>query len=396
MKRNNIYFTNLGIVKCKAFELTNEQFLEQMTNLINEKPELYHVNYDKENDIYLVFYRGEKYTVKFGRDGYCEKSDSLEILKKLIEITSSINGIKKENEEKQAYDKEQRDMVFANANEGILNTNEEKLAKLEIINKNFRKKNIPLLKSIWKCYKKIIFGDQDLLSQIYFIGGFGLAIIMAIIGCIMGVLPVALSGCGAWIILTLDSLIPYALTKDSEHGWLGLIVTILSLLTIPVNIIVNIVNKIVNIIKYKKDVKKIKRSITDVKKVVEFIPKTKVNIDEINKYLNNGGINALRMGPTDLEETINVVTNLKNKILQVKDKKTSKKLASELYEIIKYYTDSSVKIKNITPTILSDQIIDLDRRIDEVIRNEKEQEEVNNNYDDMMETINHQKSIGVR
>ncbi len=396
MKKNNVYFTNLGIVKCKAFELTNEQFLERMTSLINEKPELYHVNYDEENDVYLVFFNGEKYTVKFGRDGYCEKSDSLEILNKLIEITNNIDEFKKETEEKSAYDRKQRDIAFKNAEEGILNTNNEKLAKIEIIKSNFKKSNPPLLKTIRETFEVLIFDNFDSYFATSMLAGIILAVVLAIVGCILGSLPVALLGCGIEALFLVDSGIAAIVNKITNREWNGVLLTVFSLLIAPINGVIKAVDKIVNTFRYKKAVKKIKETITHFEKVAEFVPKNKVNIDEVNKYLNDGGINALKTGPTDLEEIINMVTNLKDKILKIKDKNTSKQLAIELFEIIKYYADSSIKLYDTKPTILSNQMLDLDRRIDEAIRNEIEKEEFNNEYDSMMETINHQKSIGSR
>ena len=174
--------------------------------------------------------------------------------------------------------------------------------------------------------------------------------------------------------------------------------SLLSILTLPLNIVFNIVRKIVKIIKHNKEISSIKKEITDFNKKVKFVSKLKVNINEIEKFLDNTGMDYLKNAPTDLRETTELITELKDKIRLIEDKSLKRKYSIELYEIIKYYVDASINIKgeNVIPKITSNQVTDLSRRVDEELKKEKEKKESQDIYDNYVDSINKQKSIGIR
>ncbi len=108
----------------------------------------------------------------------------------------------------------------------------------------------------------------------------------------------------------------------------------------------------------------------------------------LNNIVNNNNLNVT-------SETIN---NLKNDILSIKNKNIKDKYANDLYEIIKYFIESSdnVKDKKRLYDILNNQIDDLKIKVEEELRKEKEEERINESCDSLIENIEHQKSIGAR
>jgi hypothetical protein len=120
----------------------------------------------------------------------------------------------------------------------------------------------------------------------------------------------------------------------------------------------------------------------------------KINVEELSNLFQS----KLKEEPGDLNKTYEMVNELKNNILSIKDEKTKKKYVGELFEIIKYYIDASkhISIKQKTINNLFDQIKDLKIKVEEELRKEKEKEDINNECDNLVEKINYQKSIGTR
>ena len=390
---NIIHFTSLGIVKCKQFELTNELFLGKMINLINDDPDRFNVAYDEENDEYHIRYDHLVYDVEFVNEklnSNCPKREVIDLLNKLVKVTNNTLKLRKEEMKRVNYKENKKEELFRKAKSGILETNEEKKAKVALLKEEYKNNNKGYFKAVWETFKSIIIGKTPIFT-------FGVLFLLSIICLIVGMICISQEvGVLLFFFFGIDSAVTVPASLE-EEGYRGLFFTVLSVLLLPVNLLYNIGKKITNRIKYIIETIKVKNSITTVKEKKEFISKKNINIKQVDKFLDVVA-NNLKNGPTDLETTVAVVSNLKEKILLIKDEKISKQYAMELYEIIKYYVDASINLneKSRIPTILSSGITDLNKRVDETLSKEKEQELVNNNCDNLVEYIEHQKSIGTR
>ncbi len=391
---NIIHFTSLGIVKCKEFELTNELFLGKMINLIKDDPNRFNVTYDSENDEYHIRYDHLSYDVEFVNEklnSNCPKKEVIDLLNKLVEITNNTYKLRSEEMKRVAYKVNRKEELFKKAESGIVETNEEKRAKLAWLKEEYKKNNKGFFKSVWDTFISVFIGKTPVF---YCVG----LCILSIIGLIVGMACISVPvGFFTFIPLGIDSIITVPASVDGK-GYRGVLLTIISVLLLPVNLLYNIGKKITNRIKYIIKIIKTKSTITKVKEKKEFISKSNINIKQVDKFLDEVGFSNLKNGPTDLETTVAVVSNLKEKILLIKDEKISKQYAMELFEIIKYYVDASINLneKDRIPTILTSQITDLNKRVDEILSKEKEQETVNSSCDNLVEYIEHQKSIGTR
>ncbi len=399
VRENYIYFTNLDTVKSTKFELTSKAFFNKMRELINNDYMHNGVFYDEKIDQYTIVYKKDSYEVKYGKDyltNKCEDESIVEQLNRLVEVTKQKKDVVSENIERNRYQEQEKKKSLENAEKGILRTNAEKLAKIELINEKYKNgDNSSLLKGIKDTFKKMNFGK---VSEHAFYHQAITGAVLAVIGVLLlaitqnGVFP--LVGVALELIFGVSGL-SAATSEGSSRGYRGLIYSILSVLTFPLNVVYNLVKKIINVIKHNIEVDNIKKQMTKKQKVTT-IPKSKINIDELNKYLETSGIASLKSTPTNLTATIELISELRDKILTINDEQLSKKFATELYETISYYIDSSINIKEKEKVllILSNQIIDLSKRVDDELNKEKER--INDNCDNLVEYIEHQKSIGTR
>ena len=403
MRNGVIYFTNLGIVKSNEFEFTNDRFFNNMENMIATKPKQYSVAYDKEKNEYKIVYDNRAYSVILGKDGYLERTTIVDMLNKLVKNSTSYDEIRKEEDEKNQYIAEKREQIFDNARKGIIRTNDEKRAAIKINDDKYRNEKYKFWNGVFKIFKKINWGDKKLLFSIVDVIAVLLSIIIGASASLLGLVTLELvakitAGCAFTSLfgtVLINSIIDDVSCTNFDEGINGIWPFIFSLVTLPFNITYNLVKKIISVVKHYSIKKDLQKGIYDFnyrrKKT-----KSKKSIDEVNKYINEIALKNMNDAPTNMHKTIDAVTSLKDKILEVKDSRLSKKFAKELYEIINYYIDASLNIKekDKVSNILSNQLIDLTRRVDDVL--EKENNKNNEGCNNLIETIDYQKSIGTR
>ena len=394
-----MYFTNLDTVKCRAFELTRTAFVNKMSEMISKNVLGYGVSYDEESDSYLVTYQDFTYKTKYGKRDLksdCEDEGLITQLKRLAKLTMRQKEINKEASLKEKNQKSLEESLMRKVNNGITGSNNEKRMKIKMLENEYKNNN-NIFEEIFNTFKVMNYGDMwEYTFAIYGVL-FGLCFVGAIVWAACTGAMTALYLFIPCIIFMIDTMVTIESSID-EFGYRGITMSLLSILTLPLNIVFNIVRKIVKIIKHNKEISSIKKEITDFNKKVKFVSKLKVNINEIEKFLDNTGMDYLKNAPTDLRETTELITELKDKIRLIEDKSLKRKYSIELYEIIKYYVDASINIKgeNVIPKITSNQVTDLSRRVDEELKKEKEKKESQDIYDNYVDSINKQKSIGIR
>ena len=403
MRKGVIYFTNLGIVKSNEFEFTNDRFFTNMKNMITKKPNQNFVTYDEEKNEYKIAYNNCEYEVILGKDGYLERTTIVDMLNELVEISTFVERIRKEENDKNQYIDEQRKQIFDNAKKGIIRTNEEKQAAIKINNDEYKNGKYKFWKEVFKIFKKLNWRKDD----IWFVA---IDAVATVIFCIAGGVTSALglvvlekiaevcacvSLSDLFSTMLINSLIDEFGSCCYGYGIRGIWLFVFSLVTLPLNMVYNLGKKIKNVAKHYTENKRLQNGIHDIKNT-RIIHKSKKNIDEVNKFIDEYAVKNMAVAPTNLHKTIEVVTSLKDKILEVKDNRLSKKFAKELYEIINYYTDASINIseKDKASNILSSQLIDLKERVDKELENENNKN--NEECDNLIESIEHQKSIGAR
>lgn len=396
MKNNNIYFTNLGIIKCKEFELTYRSFYDKMSRLICNDPSCYQIVYDEEENEYKVIYNSNTYFVKFGRDGFCEKHEAVELLDKLIKIQSNSQKMKKEENDKKENDERKRKALLDRVRKGILETKEEKEMKIANLKEQHKDKKFHLWKSVWKFFKSMNYGDvweyHDNASM-----AVGMAFIIPIL--VFGALGnnlLAVIFFALFVIFLVDSA---TVSISSIYGgYKGLIKSILSILALPFNVLYNVLRKVIDEVGHQKEIHDIKKTIDNLEGKDDFIPKSKINIKEVYEFINQLSDKAFNKDNVNLDTIYKNVIELKNNIILIKDSRKRNKFAQELYEIIEYYVDANnyIKDKDNVSKIFYTGINDLTKRVSDELNKEKEVEETKNDYDTLMDTISNQKSIGAR
>ncbi len=400
---NTICFTNLGTVHCMDFELTNSLFFEKMNKKIKEQPDENKVSYDKENDKYLIMYNTHVYEVNYRNeklDKYCPKPEIIEMLNKLVEISNSQKEIRVIEEKTSKKEKKYREKLYKNVIRGLVTSNDEKRAKISLLKEEREKNKLSFFKGIADVFKKMNYGKS--FEERGFWEGLIFPIPFLIAGIIFAFIGKAYFFLGSWIVavsIMIDALVwnKYHINEVSYRGYL---MSIISVLALPFNVLYNAVKKLVDYIKHQSSINKIKRSITDFGKTKEFAPVTKVNINEVSKFLDKV---TNKKGDRDHEtykRTIEIINELKNRVVLIKDEKISKKYALELYEIINYYIEVSNKKRGFDKEkilrLLFSQIRDLKEKVEDELRKEMEEEKNNNDYNTLIENIEYQKSIGTR
>ena len=400
VKGNIFYFTNLDTVKTTDFEMTHDIFNSTMRDLINSDIDNNYVVYDNESDRYYIYYKGKKYDVYYGNNYLtqdCEDEKTLELLDELVEVSKLQKRVIDEDSKRFVYyDKKRRD-ALRNADRNVFKSDDDKKAKIEMINKDHKENKYHFFKSIWNVLKFMNVYDgmsrEDKLDV-----HFSLVIAVVVVGGIVGIathLEILLK------ILTVSiGFLCLSCLFSQFKSYNGLLCTVLSIISLPINILVNLIIKIIDSIKYKKELNSVKKTMPKEMKDSFNIRKMnhlfrRINVNEIVKYLDKEAVDDLAKGPIDYENTIKYITELKDKILSIKDKSTSDKLAKELFDIVSYYTDSKLKFDD-KKNVLSSLVSDLCKRVDEVLREENEKEENNQICNGYIETIDEQRMINAR
>ena len=396
MRKDYMYFTNLGIVNCSEFEVTYSQFLKKMSRLISENNALYNVKYDEVNKKYVIVYNSHVYEVKTGKDGYYEKSDVIEILNELVKISEEVEKIKREELSKKKYDEHQRDIAFRNAVNGIIQTNGEKRAKIKLLNDEYNENDFNVFKRVGKIMKEISFKNIGAAPMIVrALVEFIIAIIVIpVIATAMGIGP------GQGFLGILFLVTDFVIVADlgiifvcyDNSNYQGIFGSLFAFLSSPFILGYNLVKKAFRAIKHGKEIKKLRSGIYGFDQnlaVLKHIGKEGLLSEESMEH----SLNNMKKNSNKYSETIKSITSLRNRIMNIENDGIKKKFMFDLYEIIYNYME--VKQKD-DSTSLTVQIVDLGKRVDEEIRKEQGKKTINEECDEYVENITRQKSIGTR
>lgn len=405
----DINFTNLGTVRLTNDELTNELFFNKMNRLINDNVSLNRVIYDENDDCYKIIYHGDEYEVKY-RNSFltskCEKQDIIYSLNKLVDLSKYQKTIQ---EEKNCHEEEKikiKQELIDKVKNGIVNSNEEKMTKISIIDDEYKNNKTKIFKLTWKKIKDInvsmFVRKNNLISGIRL---FSVLITALAFLCELGffissseyvVIFLMLPTLGAFA----DSCFFIHQIKAGsfldDRAYSGIYATIASIIALPFLLGYYTTKRFIEIIKRGISIHNVKKTITDLKKEQQMrkqLSKTKINIKEVSKVLNNVLNNNESI---ELKNILKEINELKENIQLIKDKSISREYANNLYEIIKYYIEASSNIKSSDKNKINDflvlQVKDLSIKVDDELRKEKE----DNSCDEMLNTISYQKSIGTR
>ena len=402
----SICFTNLGTVNCQEFELTNKLFFEEMSKKISMSPEIYNVSYDNEKDIYKIMFDGTIYETHYRNTALgknSEKKDIVDGLNHLIEVSKIQLEISNKTKEENCEIKENKQNALSNAKNGIVNTNDEKRSMINFLNEEYKKDRTKVFRPTLELMKKINFWEEfgldgeGVLVHLarILLDAIGISVCMTLMthgyASILFIIGVSATGLDLLHGIVLSEIIDNFL---NGHGGLWAIIS--SLVAFPFIAGFRSCKRLVEKIKHIIEVNKIKKTITDLdheKYMKKRLSRSKVNVLEASKLLNN-----IVNDNNNLNVTSETINNLKNDILSIKNKIIKDKYANDLYEIIKYFIESSdnVKDKKRLYEILNNQIDDLKIKVEEELRKEKEEERINERCDSLIENIEHQKSIGAR
>ncbi len=391
-----IYFTKFDTVKTTQFEVTNKNFFDSMNKLIYQNSNEYKVLYDEEEDKYIIYYNGQKYYVKDGKEELSRKNGSKELqeeLDKLVEKCKEIETIKEEENNKVEANDEEVHKIYNRIRENGAKTYKERVALLDRL-KNNKDFTNPFEEAA-DIYDEINDGC-NFSGEVRHALFFCLALLSAIASAFVPFFGWAALG---FTLLGFDGLLTMFVFDDC-FGFAGLFPFLCSIVIFPFTFgyytIKRIVEKIIQKIKISSVKKQIKQDEKQMKNktALDKLKMRKINVEELSNLFQS----KLKEEPGDLNKTYEMVNELKNNILSIKDEKTKKKYVGELFEIIKYYIDASkhISIKQKTINNLFDQIKDLKIKVEEELRKEKEKEDINNECDNLVEKINYQKSIGTR
>ncbi len=397
---NKMYFTRIKTVRFNDSEVLYDSFYKTMRDLINSDIDNNYVTYDKENDEYKIRYKGRFYTVYYGKEKlneYSADKETLEFIDKLVKVSEDQKKVRDEDSRRFVYYDRKRAEALRNADRNIFKSDNDKKAKIEMINKEYKDKGHKFFRGIWDLFigmnvcEEIDADDKLELHLIPLVIIGIISIVLSITGSSSAAVATILAGGGLVLFSSISSLFePYN----------GLIGSILSVALLPLNILINLILKIIDSVKYKKELNSVKKAMSKEKKEKHVIKRMnhlfrRINVNELVKYLDKEAVDDLAKGPIDYENTIKYITELKDKILSIKDKSTSDKLAKELFDIVSYYTDSKLKFDD-KKNVLSSLVSDLCKRVDEVLREENEKEENNQICNGCIETIDEQRMINAR
>ncbi len=144
---NIICFTKIGIVQLKINgeirdELTTSDFVQRITNAIENDVSKHQVEYDKKSGTYIIFHNGKKYTIYYGDTALTKNSteiDTIQIINDLINLTSEqrkkqeFSGPVKENESRSM------NQIIYDGNNDIFVTEDDKLKYIEYLKGDLKK-----------------------------------------------------------------------------------------------------------------------------------------------------------------------------------------------------------------------------------------------------------------
>lgn len=165
-----IKITSLGIVTYgNGYEMLLDKFLKKIEKNIKSKK--YGITYNDKGNCFFILYGGEEYLLELDN----EEMDN-EIISKLKMLSDIKSGIKSEKSKKE-NEKQRREKIIKDADEGILPDDEAKSIYLDEL-----KNRKPFLNVL-----KILFEDCSVSSFTdVLIAGFGLSALCGVIGGLFG------------------------------------------------------------------------------------------------------------------------------------------------------------------------------------------------------------------
>ena len=306
--------TSLGIVQSdNGFEMVLEDFLKKLEKQI--KKANYSVIYNEEDDNFNIVYNGKEYIL----DLECEEMDN-EIISKL-KMLSDIKSceLKKENE------KQRREKIIKDADEGILPDDEAKSIYLNIL-----KKQKLLLAEI-----KEYFSDPDFPPTEFFKALFA----MTVLGASIGLIPLIVFG------------------GKPVTSIVTLIGTALGFSFFPVGCSIEILQKYVRkqrVLKHK--IRELEKSlnIDKSKSNKKVKKKSKNNKDKTVVIKNNEVQESVKVCSHEFKDTIyKKATALLNKIDLLSNDNEKVRLKSEIRDILQEYVSGLKLEKNLGNVELS-------------------------------------------
>jgi hypothetical protein len=377
-------FTKLGTVKCSEFELTKKDFFRKMTSLIMDNPNIHNVSYDKKSDTYEVMYNSNKFEVKYGNEylsSDCSDQSLVSCLNQLVAISTIQKTLCDEEKElnKQKEKKEQK--LMENAKNNVLKTNEDKLAKIDLLRKEDKEKGTKSLEETVEFILDINYGELGFFTGLGRMGTGIISIILFLAGVVhfisggvafLATVPLfAYIGTGLGLIDAIFLLISFYNDSVDDEAYRGLVASAFSLLLAPFALAVFGVKRVINKIKLKREINKIRKTLA-VENNIKSREVQDKGIEIVDKMLSetkdeNNNTNDVLMSFKEFDE-------LKNSILLINDEKTKKEYANELYKILEYCIKiTKLKDRDKAYTVLLNELSKLKMKVNNKIEEEENQ-----------------------
>ncbi len=377
-------FTKLGTVKCSEFELTKKDFFRKMTSLIMDNPNIHNVSYDKKSDTYEVMYNSNKFEVKYGNEylsSDCSDQSLVSCLNQLVAISTIQKTLCDEEKElnKQKEKKEQK--LMENAKNNVLKTNEDKLAKIDLLRKEDKEKGAKSLEEIVELLLAINYGELGFFTGLGRMGTGLLSIILFLAWVVhfisggvafLATVPLfAYIGTGLGLIDAIFLCVSFYNDSVDDEAYRGLVASAFSLLLAPFALAVFGVKRVINKIKLKREINKIRKTLA-VENNIKSREVQDKGIEIVDKMLSetkdeNNNTNDVLMSFKEFDE-------LKNSILLINDEKTKKEYANELYKILEYCIKiTKLKDRDKAYTVLLNELSKLKMKVNNKIEEEENQ-----------------------
>ncbi len=423
MSEKNICFTYLGTVIFNKSEVTSKEFVNSMTKLIMNDSDKYNVHYDSKKKCYVIIYDGEEYIVKYRKKELrndCNNKSVLYYIKQLVDISELQKELNNESNRRtkeleiarEKKIKEKQDEVIGNTIDKLSEEIESRKSEIDDLKKDFFCKENSLVYCVKNLFNLLNYGKVSKIAHFFrgMAGIFALGMLSSMIGVVgfnVSIFIYLLLGYSA--LEGLSSIFFVKRDGGQLTGYRGILV---SLLSIPVILGYSLchsvlwsllgINTFLNVTKLKNEIGNFRRNFNTIK--VKNKNLEKINLDFLNEK-------DIKIDQKRIVMTVNEANELKDKILSIKDKKTKKELAKELYKIIEdslNMTKIYGRKRNNGFDILTNNVTILKNKVDKVL--EKENKENNEEkvlyrlmteVDNKKEEVNREeympvKAIGVR
>ena len=367
-----LHYTKLGTFKCMEFELPEDTFLKSRENLIIKDSRRNHIYHFPETDRYSIKYKNRFYDLYYGNE---EKNYGkqllIEKLERLCELSVLFDRGRKPNPKRQ--------YVIDNGNNDIFHDEMDKKVYLDYLEEQYEQEHPNLVDTTIREYKDDFFEKDDPLGNKYGIRAGLIWLINLLIASICFMTSIFTIGyimAGLCAFTTIDLIISSTMYTNFK----GILMAILNTLGLPIRFIKKI-------IKRSKDKKEYNDRVTNVKNALyrkegsnefDYEHSKKKEIVDTEGYL------------------INYSEMLKNKILSIKDNSIRKKISKELILLTNNLIKDYKKVKEIEDMDnIKNQykhwLDGINARADMILEKEKEKENIENQFNTVIENIEAQK-----